>query len=206
VEQEDSSRRARRYNGASGVDVPLLPEGREMADALASFYGDMPFEAIYASPAQRARQTAEPLAARRGLPVGIEPGLREIDYGGWDGLLEDEVRARYPGEFARWAEDPGRHAPPGGENGLAIAARALASVDAIRGRHASGNVLAVSHKATIRVLVCALLGLDVGLFRARIGQPVSAVTVFEFRPGGPLLRTMGDTSHVPRHLRGQLEA
>jgi probable phosphoglycerate mutase len=78
-------------------------------------------------------------------------------------------------------------------------------IDARLDRHPSGPVLAVSHKATIRVLVCALLGLDVGLFRARIGQPVSAVTVFEFREKGPLLRVMGDTSHLPPYLRREIQ-
>lgn len=197
--------RENRFCG-SGSDVPLLPVGVEMAEALAAYYGEDPWEAIYASPALRARQTAEPLAARRALPVRIEPGLREIAYGEWEGLLEDEVRRKFPDLFDRWAGDPGRTSPPGGEDGEAIAARALAAVDAIRARHSSGNVFAVSHKATIRVLVCALLGIDVGLFRARIGQPVSAVTIFEFRADGPFLRVMGDTSHLPRRLRSEVHA
>lgn len=190
----------------SGLDVPLVPVGHEMAEALASHYGDLRWEAVYASPALRARRTAEPLARRAGCPVLVEDGLREIAYGAWEGLLESDVRARHPDAFASWVHDPGRNAPPGGESGEQIAVRARAAVDAIRARHASGNVLAVSHKATIRVLVCSLLGIDLGLYRARIGQPVAAVTIFEFRPGGPLMRAMGDTSHVPPHLRSELHA
>ncbi len=197
--------RENRFCG-SGTDVPLLPEGVEMAEALGAYYADEAWEAIYSSPALRARATAEPLASRVGLEVRIEPGLREIAYGGWEGLLEAEVRREFPALFERWVEDPGRFAPPGGESGLDIAARALPVVDSFRERHPSGNVLAVSHKATIRVLVCALLGLDVGLYRARIGQTVAAVTVFEFREHGPLLRVMGDTSHLPPHLRRGLGA
>lgn len=190
----------------SGIDAPLLPVGEEMADALARHYAALPWAAIYASPAKRARDTAAPLAGRAGADVRIEDGLREIAYGEWEGLLEPEVRAHSPRAFADWLRDPGRFGPPGGESGEAIAARAMAVVRSIRERHPSGNVMAVSHKATIRVLVCALLGLDVGLYRSRIGQPVCAVTIFEFRDGGPLLRAMGDTSHIPTRLRGELHA
>jgi probable phosphoglycerate mutase len=175
-----------------------------MAGALAEGYGSLRWEAVYSSPARRARQTAEPLARRAGLEVRIDEGLREIAYGKWEGLLEHEVRALSPQAFSDWLRDPGRFAPPGGESGVEIAARSLAAVDAIRERHPRGNVMAVSHKATIRVLVCALLGLDVGLYRARIGQPVCAVTIFEFREGGPLMRAMGDTSHIPARLRSEL--
>jgi len=189
----------------SGSDVPLVPEGVEMAEALGSYYAETPWEAIYASPLLRARQTAEPLARRCGQTVHVEPGLREIAYGAWEGMVEAEVRRHAPEAFGAWMKDPGRNAPPGGERGIDIAERALPVVDSIRARHPSGNVLAVSHKATIRVLVCALLGLDVGLYRARIGQSVAAVTVFEFREGGPLLRAMGDTSHLPDRLRLGLE-
>jgi probable phosphoglycerate mutase len=197
--------RENRFCG-SGLDVPLLPVGEEMAHALAERYESLRWEAVYSSPARRARQTAEPLARRAGLDVRIDESLREIAYGEWEGLLEHEVRALSPRAFADWLRDPGRFAPPGGESGADIAVRSLAAVDAIRERHRGGNVMAVSHKATIRVLVCALLGLDVGLYRARIGQPVCAVTIFEFREGGPLMRAMGDTSHLPARLRSEPHA
>lgn len=190
----------------SGVDVPLLPVGEEMAEALADRYAQERWEAIYASPLVRARQTAAPLAARAGLDVRVEDGLREIAYGEWEGFLEAEIRARTPKAFEDWAHAPGRCGPPGGESGEAIAARALPAIEEIRRRHPSGPVFAVSHKGTIRVLICALLGLDVNLYRSRIGQPVSAVTIFEFRSSGPLMRAMGDTSHLPAHLRAELEA
>lgn len=188
----------------SGSDVPLAPEGEQMAEALADFYAATPWEAIYASSLRRARDTAMPLSHRTGLEVRIEDGLREIAYGAWEGKIDAEIRAESAATLERWLADPGRFAPPGGETATAIAGRAMAVVEAIRSRHPSGNVFAVSHKGTIRILVCALLGLDPSLFRARMGLPASAVTIVEFRPEGPLLRAMGDTSHVPAHLRHDL--
>jgi probable phosphoglycerate mutase len=64
-----------------------------------------------------------------------------------------------------------------------------------------GDVLVVSHKGTIRIVVCALLGIGIGLYRARIAQPVASFTVFGMAPDGPLLRRLGDTSHLPFELR-----
>ncbi|HZQ35762.1 MAG TPA: histidine phosphatase family protein [Dehalococcoidia bacterium] len=183
------------------VDVPLNAHGKAMAEALADAFAGEAWEAVYASPLLRARQTAEPLARRLGMTVQIEPGLREIAYGAWDGHLEAEIEQLHPREFAAWANDPGRVAPPGGETAPQIADRALAALHEIRARHPNGRVLAVAHKATIRILVCALLGIDVGLFRKRIAQEVGAATVFEFKDTGPLLKALNDLSHLPPELR-----
>jgi len=183
------------------VDVPLNAAGMAMAAAVADAYASEPWDAIYASPLLRACQTAEPLAQRLGLPLQIAGGLREIAYGAWDGMLEADVVRQQPEAFQAWSADPGRVAPPGGETAHEIAARVVPAIDAIRAGHPDGRVLAVSHKATIRVLVCALLGMDVGLFRKRIASDVGAATVFEFHSTGPLLTALNDVSHLPPELR-----
>ncbi len=184
-------------------DVPLAPRGHEVAEALAAFYGASKWEAIYSSPKMRARQTAAPMIEATGLPLRIEDDLREIAYGEWDGLLEDDIRKLHSDSYRSWTADPARSAPPGGETAIEISLRALPVIEAIRHRHPSGNVMLFSHKATIRVLVCALLGIDLSLFRARVAQDVGAVTVFEFHETGPLLERLNDTSHMPDELRKQ---
>ena len=68
-------------------------------------------------------------------------------------------------------------------------------------RHRGQNVLVVSHKATIRIILCSLIGIDVGRFRDRIGMPVAAVSVVEMADQGPLLHRLGDRSHLRKHLR-----
>jgi probable phosphoglycerate mutase len=150
----------------------------------------------------RARQTAQPAASGASLPVLLEDGLREIDYGEWEGRGESEVAAHDAARFAAWQAHPGRVAPPGGESGEAIAVRAMAALSAIRARHSAGKVLVVSHKATLRILFCALLGIDVDLFRSRIAQRVCAVSIVDFKSTGPLLQVLGDESHLPAELRG----
>ncbi|HEY2744667.1 MAG TPA: histidine phosphatase family protein [Polyangia bacterium] len=186
------------------IDPPLNATGLAMADALGARYGapsqSDPFVEIVASPLLRARQTAAPTAAGAGLPVRTDDGLVEIAYGEWDGRLEAEVERDDAARFHAWAAHPGRVAPPGGESGDEIAVRALAAVERIRARQQSGKVLLVSHKATLRVLVCALLGLDVDYFRSRIAQKVCAVSIIDFKSTGPLLQVLGDTSHLPPAL------
>ena len=185
---------------AGRIDPPLNATGAAMAEALAARYGSFDWREIVSSPLLRAQQTAAPTARDAGRSVTIDDGLIEIAYGEWDGRAEDEVERADHARFAAWAAHPGRVAPPGGESGDQIAVRALAAVDRIRDRHRDGNVMVVSHKATLRVLLCALLGIDVDLFRARIGQRVAGVTIVEFKASGPLVQVLGDRSHLPAAL------
>ncbi|HVE85400.1 MAG TPA: histidine phosphatase family protein [Myxococcales bacterium] len=193
--------RENRFSGS--IDPPLTDTGHAMAEALAAAYGRVQWSAVYCSPMLRARQTVEPLCRVAKLEPVLEHGLREIHYGEWEGMLQDEVKERWPEAFTYWAADVASRGTPGGETAFDVAGRAMAVVERIRTRHLEGNVLIVSHKATLRVVICALLGLDVRLFRERIAQPVAAVSMFEIRPGGPMLRKLGDVSHLSDELRSQ---
>ena len=191
--------RENRFCGTS--DPPLTADGQAMADAFAQAYATVTWDAIYTSPMLRARQTADALARSIGAQPIIEDGLKEIAYGEWEGLTVDAVKARWPEAYAYWADDVASRGTPGGETAFHVAARAMRAVEAIRTRHESGNVLLVSHKATLRIITCALLGLDVRLFRERIAQPVAAVTMFELTRGTSKLAVLGDRAHLPEELR-----
>ena len=195
--QTDASR-ANRFSGE--MDPPLNATGLAMADAFAAKWGAEKWAAIYASPLLRAQQTAAPTAKRAGLEIQIEPGLKEIAYGEWDGRLESEVEAADHERFKTWSEHPGWNSPPGGESGAQIAARALAAIQNIRARHADGNVLVVSHKATLRVLLCCILGVDLDEFRRRVDQKVCGLSIVDWKKAGPMLTRMGDVSHLPPEL------
>jgi broad specificity phosphatase PhoE len=193
--------RENRFCGSS--DPPLTPAGQAMAEAFAKAYASTPWEAIYTSPMVRACQTAELLARLTRMSPTIEDGLKEIAYGEWEGLRQEEVKARWPEAFAYWVADVASRGTPGGETAFHVAARAMRVVEGIRTRHESGNALIVSHKATLRIITCALLGLDVRLFRERIAQPVAAVTMFTLANGTAQLAVLGDRSHLSEALRNQ---
>ena len=182
------------------IDPPLNSTGEAMAAAFAQKWGAAKWAGIVASPLLRTRQTAAATATLAGLTVETDPGLIEIGYGSWEGRSEEEVEKTENEAFHAWARNPGFSSPPGGESAYAIAARALAAVGRIHDKYVDGNILVVSHKATLRVLVCALLGLDVNLFRARVNMPVASLTIIDFKKVGPMLRLLGDTSHLPPEL------
>jgi broad specificity phosphatase PhoE len=184
-----------------GMDPGLTPEGQAMAEAFAAAYRKLPWEAIYTSPLRRAVETATPLSRAISIPFEERDGLAEIDYGVWDGKSAEDVDREYHDEYVRWSSDPAWNAPTGGETAIALSQRVTHVLEEIRLAHPDGDVLVVSHKASIRVVLCALLGVDVGRFRYRFGCPVGSVSVVEFGTHGPLAATVADRSHLDTRLR-----
>jgi probable phosphoglycerate mutase len=178
------------------LDPPLTPKGVAQAGKIAVLTKTLKLIAIYGSPKTRARMTAQPTIDATGIQATFDDGLREIGYGKWEGRKEVEIKESEPEDYALWSADPAVHAPPGGESGYAIAARSIPVVERIRAKHPSGAVLIFSHKATIRVITCALLGLHIGRFRDRVACPTASLTTFEFGDRGPMLVRIGDTKHL----------
>lgn len=178
------------------LDPPLTDRGRHEAERVAAALQPLGLDAIYCSPKVRARMTAGPIARACGIEPVIEDGLREIAYGTWEARKETEIAESDREAFEAWTADPALASPPGGESAFAIAARALPVVLRARREHASGRVLLVSHKATVRVIVCALLGMPLGRFRSHVACPTASITSFEFGDRGPLLVRVGDVHHL----------
>ncbi len=184
-----------------GLDPALTSDGKEMAESFASTYRHLPWTAVYSSPLSRAASTATPLANAIGQKIETRDGLAEIDYGAWDGLSAEVVAERWHDEHERWTADPAWNPPTNGETAIALARRMESVVEEMTAVHMGGNVLVVSHKASIRVLLCALLGVDVGRFRYRFGCPVGSVSVVAFGAHGPLAEAVADRSHLTARLR-----
>ncbi len=127
--------------------------------------------------------------------------LQEIAYGQWEGLSKETVAEKYHDDYVNWLADPARNAPTGGELATAVAERGLRVIHEIRERFPGGNVLIVSHKATIRILLCSLIGIDVGAFRYRLACPVASLSTIEFTATGPMLQTLADRSHLDERLK-----
>jgi broad specificity phosphatase PhoE len=185
----------------SGLNPELTPEGQEMAQAFADSYAKLKWEAVYASPLQRAVATATPLCQALGLSMQQREGLAEIGYGAWEGQTVEKVSEQFHDDYLRWTADPAWNAPTDGETANTISRRVLEVVGEIQEHYADGNVLVVSHKATIRIALCALLGIDVGRFRFRLGCPVGSVSIIQFAEHGPLLQTLANREHQSERLR-----
>ncbi len=143
-------------------------------------------------------ETARLIAAPHGAEVVPVPGIREISHGRWEGKQRADVARLHPEEYRRWESDPFSFAPEGGETGLAVTARALPALLEIVLSHPEGRVLVVSHKATIRLLIAVLLGIDPRKYRDRLESSPAGLTVLEFREAaGARLALFNDTSHYP---------
>jgi len=182
---------------AGDIDPPLTDRGRAQAEAVGKVAARLDLAAVYVSPKLRARQTAEPILSACKLDPVVEDGLREIAYGAWEGRKESEIKASDPEMYSAWSQDPALVSPPGGESAFAIAARALPCLVRARREHPNGNVMFVSHKATVRIIVCALLGVPLGRFRDRVACPTASLTTFEFGERGAMLLRLADVSHLP---------
>ncbi len=197
---QTSFSRANAFCG-SGLDPELTEDGAAMAQAFADFHAATPWQAVFCSPLQRAVLTATPLCQKLGIAPELRPQLREIGYGEWEGQSVESVSREWHDDYIRWSADPAWNAPTGGETGTAIARRVLETVVEAQQRWSDGNVLLVSHKATIRIALCSLLGIDVGRFRERLGCPVGSASVVEFGAHGPLLQSLADRTHLSQQLR-----
>ena len=195
-----------RFSGIAGVD--LSDEGRQQVRRLAERLAEERITAAYASPLSRAEETAEILCKPRRLtPVNCE-GLKEISHGRWEGLARAEVEARFGDEYRMWEEDPFTFAPLGGESGLSVLARALPVIRELVTTHPSQNVLVVSHKATLRLILSSLLGFDPRGYRDRLDQSPACLNVVDFKDAvRARLMLFNDVSHYqdqPRRAEGNL--
>lgn len=143
----------RRYQGQE--DPPLDEVGQVQAIEAAALVAAMNPDVLISSDLERARQTAQKVSALSGVPLTVDKRLRERNLGHWQGLTRDEVRSRYPEEFADWlaGRDVARR---GGESRRQVAERALSVVDQLA---PVPLAVLVSHGATSMCLSAALLGL-----------------------------------------------
>jgi probable phosphoglycerate mutase len=197
---------------AGATDVDLSDEGREQTRRLAERLSREKIMAIYASPLGRTVETASILASPHKLKVQTRDGLREINHGRWEQMTRREVEQKFPEEAAEWERDPYTFAPKGGESGLQVTARALpVLIDLVR-THPGKNILVVSHKATIRLLLSSLLGFDPRRYRDNLDQKPAALNIVDFKdPVRARLTLFNDTSHydaagkaIPEMPTGQL--
>jgi probable phosphoglycerate mutase len=189
-----------RFSGSSGAE--LSEDGRRQAARLGERLGHHNIAAIYSSPYSRALETARIIAGHCRVEPVVRDGLREIGHGRWEGLTRDEVEQRFGDEYATWETDPFTFAPAGGESGVAALARALPEIRRMVTEHADSQVLVVSHKATLRLLLSSLLGFDARGYRDRLDQSPACLNVVDFKdPVRARLMLFNDTSHYAEQPR-----
>ncbi|MEU9480695.1 bifunctional RNase H/acid phosphatase [Streptomyces sp. NPDC048191] len=187
----------KRFSGSGGTDPSLSEAGREQARRVGEALARRgTIQAVVASPLTRTRETAAIVAARLGLDVTIEEGLRETDFGAWEGLTFGEVRDRHPDDLNAWLADPQAHPTGGGESFAETATRIAATRDKLVAAHAGRTVLLVSHVTPIKTFVRLALGAPPeSLFRMELSA-ASLSAVAYYADGNASVRLFNDTSHL----------
>ena len=184
----------RRFAGRG--DIPLTETGRLQAKAAAQRLAARGgVDLIVSSPLQRARLTAEAVAAATGAPVQVDDGWIEADFGEWEGLSYAEAMERWPGEVTAWMKDTSV-APPGGESFAAAGRRVLAALNRLLARSGPGRVVVVSHVTPMKtVLRHALLAPPPALRRMHLD--VACLCEVDWYADGPaVVRSFNDTGHL----------
>ncbi len=169
-------------------DLHLADEGRKQADLLAGRIGRLArVAAVYASPLERARETAAPIARARRLALRVERGLNEVDIGQWTGLGLKQAAGKP--EWERVRNYPSGFRFPGGESFTEMQARITATIGLLVERHPGETIVAVSHGDPIKAAVAHALGVHLDLFN-RIAIAPGSITAIAYGHNGPVVLTV----------------
>jgi broad specificity phosphatase PhoE len=181
------------YRGRA--DVALNKTGLEQAALAARYLSAEKIDVIYSSPLQRALKTAAAIARFQKTKVNAVGDLIDFDYGEWQGLTSAEVQERYPELYQDWLDTPEQVRIPGGESLQSVLDRAVPFVEEAVARCREGKIVLVSHRVVLKVIICALLGLDNSYFW-NIRLDNGATTRFQFDGSRTVLTSHNDTSYL----------
>ncbi|MEU4347444.1 bifunctional RNase H/acid phosphatase [Streptomyces sp. NPDC023838] len=187
----------KRFSGSGGSDPELSAAGRRQADQVAAALAARgTIQAVVSSPLRRCRETAAAVAARLGLDVRVEEGLRETDFGAWEGLTFAEVRERYGADLDAWLASPKAAPTGGGESFATVSRRVSATRDRLLTAYEGRTVLLVTHVTPVKTLVRLALGAPPeSLFRMELSA-ASLSAVAYYGDGNASVRLLNDTSHL----------
>lgn len=172
-------------------DLHLAEAGVAQAERAAQRLAELPrVDAIYASPLERARETAAPIAQARGLKVVRERGLLECDFGEWTGRELAELM-KLP-EWSTVQRAPSTFRFPGGESFSEMQHRIVGTLDRLRQRHPGGTIVCVSHADPIKAAVAHAVGTHLDLFQ-RIVISTCSITALAYTASGPIALTINST-------------
>jgi alpha-ribazole phosphatase len=182
-----------RHRCYGSLDVGLSETGRAQMAQVAEYLKRDPVAAIYTSPRSRAIESARILGAAASCSIEIVEGLREIDFGDFEGLAYDEIAARYPDLYRQWMETPTEIQFPNGESFSEMRLRVLRAFDKIEREREGQTVAIVSHGGVNRILLARALQMpDNCIFR--LAQNYAAINLLELADGLPSVQLLNRRS------------
>ena len=182
-----------RYAGAR--DIPLNAVGLRQCQATAAALAERAVAAIYATPLERARMSAEIIAKPHRLEVAIEAAFREMTFGAWEGMTREEVAATFPELCRLWWETPHLVEVPGGETLAQVRARVVEGFAELRAAHEGETAVLVTHGVVIRLLVLDALGLGADRLWSLEASP-AGITELEYEGDWATIHRMNTLVHL----------
>jgi broad specificity phosphatase PhoE len=177
------------------ADISLSENGYIQAGRLARRLLDEGIEAVYSSDLRRAFTTARIIAEQLDIEVHTHPGLREMNFGCWEGLDFHRIKKEYTEIHRLWLSSPDKAIIPGAEELIEVQNRATDAVKGIVELNRGRRIAIVSHGVTLKCLIFGLLGIDLGnLSKIRLDN--CSLTIIEYRNGRYVLDLMNDICHV----------
>ena len=167
--------------------IHLTARGLRQAETIAEALCSCPIQLVLSSPLERARETAEPLAQRKGVEVEVSEALHEFGFGLWTGKSQCEL-ATMPG-WREFNEFRSGTRPPGGESMLEVQSRFVGGMLRLRTEFPQGSIALVSHGDPIRAAICHFLGMPLDLF-GRIEISIGSISVMTLSGSGAQLVAM----------------
>jgi broad specificity phosphatase PhoE len=174
--------------------VGLSEKGRAEIAAIAEHLADGKIDAIYSSPLQRTRETAEILADRLGLPIGYRDDVIELDFGEWTGLTADEIRKDE--RWQLWSSCRSIAATPGGESWRQVQDRVVGALFDLHRLHPAGNLVVVSHGDVIRAGLLFALGMPLD-FYSRVEVAFASLSTIRLDGAGIRVSALNDRPRLP---------
>ena len=187
--------REARVQGHRG-DSPLTETGRAQARALAGRLAREGINALYSSDAGRTRETVAPIAQATGFDVVFDAGLRERNYGVFEGRTYKEIEREFPEQYAKFRSRDPNHASPGGESATQFRDRIVAALTAIAEKEADERIAVVTHGGVLGTMHKVASGApldakrDYSLYNA-------SINIFRYDAGRWIMQTWGDVAHYP---------
>ena len=182
-------------------DVKLNGRGIEQAKAVAKALADLRLDAVYSSPLARAYETATILSSEHGLEVQTVEGFIDIDFGEWQGLSHQAVKSKYRKAYDDWLQRPHTVKFMNGESLDDLRLRSIDALNDLLAKHKDATIPIVSHRVVLKVLICALLGLDNSHFW-QIKHDIGAIATFEYVDDKFILASLNDTCHL-KEINGE---
>lgn len=178
-------------------DVPLTEKGINQAKLLGKRLRDEKIDKIYSSDLLRAYETAKIVGEIIDVEVTVSKEFREINFGIWEGMSNEELYKNYKEEYELWLRQPEKLILEGAETLYDLQNRAISGINKIINTEDSNidNILIVSHSATIKAIILGLLGMDISYFKNLVLGNVS-LSIIEFRKYNKVLELFNDMSHI----------